>query len=49
MKMTTDTPIETELVPVMNDTNKIDYAVVPQSTGTGKRFAMHTEIEFTDR
>ena len=41
--------METELVPVMNDYNKIDYAVVLQTAGTGEKFAMHTEIEFADR
>ncbi|MBQ8401200.1 MAG: heparinase II/III family protein, partial [Clostridia bacterium] len=49
MKLTTDAKIETELVPVMNDYNKIDYAVVVQTGSAGNRFTMHTEIEFTDR
>ena len=49
MTLKTDAAVETELVPVMNDYNKIDYAVVLQTAGTGEKFAMHTEIEFADR
>ncbi|MBQ3592277.1 MAG: heparinase II/III family protein, partial [Clostridia bacterium] len=49
MRLTTDAGVETELVPVMNDYNKIDYAVMVQAAGTGNRFTMHTEIEFKDR
>jgi len=49
MRFTTDARVETELVPVMNDYNKIDYAVVVKTEVTGKHFSMHTEIEFTDR
>jgi replicative DNA helicase len=49
MTLKTDAKVETELVPVMNDYNKIDYAVVVETYGHGKTFTMHTEIEFTDR
>lgn len=49
MTLKTDARVETELVPVMNDYNKIDYAVVVQTAGAGERFTMHTEITFEDR
>lgn len=49
MTLSTDANVETELVPVMNENNKIDYAVVVQTHGKGKRFTMHTSLTFTDR
>ncbi len=49
MKMTSDDVIKCELLPVMNDQNKIDYAVVAQSNEHGKLFNNRIVIEFSAR
>ena len=49
MKLTSDKEVTTELVPVMNDNNQIDYAVVVQASAHGESFTMKTIIEFTER
>lgn len=49
MKLTSDVEITTELVPVMNDSNNIDYSVVVQTSSHGECFKMRTVIAFTKR
>lgn len=49
MKLTSELKIKRELIPVMNDFNKIDYAVAAQSGSYGKTFKNHMVIEFTER
>ena len=42
-------PAETELVPVMNDENRIDYAVVTRIRTEGKTYENRTVLTFRDR
>ena len=49
MTMTTDLPYEKMLMPVMNDNNKIDYAVVAESNDVGKEYRNHIELSFEKR
>lgn len=49
MTLECDREIETDLVPVMNDKNKIDYAVLARVTGSGDGYGATTVITFEDR
>ncbi len=49
MTLTSEKDIYQELSPVMNENNKLDYAVVVESKEYGKVFRNKTEIVFEDR
>lgn len=42
-------PMSTSLIPVMNDENKIDYAIAVISKGHGACFELETTLKFTKR
>ena len=49
MNLRSDIPVEKELVPVMNEDNCLDYAVVVQNTHRGCSFENKIEIQFEKR
>lgn len=49
MTLTSEKTVSMELAPVMNDSNKLDYAVVCESKAFGKVFKNRVVIEFSDR
>lgn len=49
MTLKSDVDAEKELVPVMNEENKLDYAVVVQNTAFGKTYENKIKIEFQKR
>lgn len=49
MTLESDLSVEKELVPVMNDGNRLDYAVVVQNTCYGKKLENKIEIVFEKR
>ena len=49
LTLTSEKQVSMELCPVMNDDNKLDYAVVCQSKETTKTYKNHIVIEFADR
>jgi len=49
MTLTSEKTVSMELAPVMNDSNKLDYAVVCESKAFGKVFRNRIVIEFSDR
>ena len=49
MTLTSEKAVSMELAPVMNDGNKLDYAVICESKEFGKIFRNRVVIEFSDR
>lgn len=49
MTLTSDMPVRQDLVPVMNDENKIDYAIACETKCFGKVYKNKTVIVFEDR
>ncbi|MBQ7901208.1 MAG: hypothetical protein IJ365_04500, partial [Clostridia bacterium] len=49
MTLKSEQAINMELVPVMNDDNKVDYAVVAESADNGKVYKNRIIIEFEQR
>ena len=49
MNLKSDMTVEKELVPVMNEDNRLDYAVVVQNTHCGYEYKNKIEINFENR
>ena len=49
MLLNSENKINKELIPVMNDDNNLDYAIVCQSGKYGREYTNRIEIKFKDR
>ena len=49
LEVSSDLPARTELVPVMNDDNKLDYAVVTRIRTEGRTYENRTVLSFIER